>query len=98
MEGTLLGQTAYERFAEMHDAAMPTWDQLPGGLQAAWIESAKAVRALIWPKLVLDEREMAQCIHAVHYQHQHSAAGVPGHSQFILIAKLFDAIERTKFK
>lgn len=38
--------------------------------------------------LILDPRERAQISHAVVYANNHAAAGVPGHSQFILIAKL----------
>ncbi len=36
----------------------------------------------------LDLREQAQVFHALAYATDHSAAGVPGHSYFMLIAKL----------
>ena len=36
----------------------------------------------------LNPREQAQVRHAVEYATNHSDAGVPGHGQFMLIAKL----------
>lgn len=38
--------------------------------------------------LSLDKREQAQVFHALAYASDHSDAGVPGHSYFMLIAKL----------
>ena len=38
--------------------------------------------------LDLDKRERAQVFHALAYASEHSDAGVPGHSYFLLIAKL----------
>ena len=38
--------------------------------------------------LDLDKRERAQVFHALAYATDHSDAGVPGHSYFLLIAKL----------
>lgn len=35
-----------------------------------------------------DEREKAQLIHALMYEKFHSKSGIPGHGQFMLIAKL----------
>ena len=40
-----------------------------------------------WAK-ELDSREWSQVLHAVVYARDHSGAGVPGHGQFLLIAKL----------
>lgn len=41
----------------------------------------------------LDERELAQVRHAEHYAEHFSAAGIPGHSQLLLIAKLARMVE-----
>lgn len=38
--------------------------------------------------LQLDERERWQVYHACHYADHYVQAGAPGHSQFLLIAKL----------
>jgi hypothetical protein len=38
--------------------------------------------------LGLEQRERAQVYHALAYATDHSAAGIPGHSYFMLIAKL----------
>lgn len=42
----------------------------------------------------LDRREMAQVKHATHYADTHADAGVPGHGQFLLIAKLVAMLDR----
>lgn len=36
----------------------------------------------------LDQRERVQVMHALNYKGEYEGAGVPGHSQFVLIAKL----------
>ena len=36
----------------------------------------------------LDPRELAQVYHAIAYAQDYASAGVPGHGQFLLIAKL----------
>lgn len=41
----------------------------------------------------LDARELAQVDHALDYAERFSGAGVPGHGQFILIAKLARQIQ-----
>lgn len=41
----------------------------------------------------LDTRDHAQIRHATDYAAQHHVAGVPGHSQFMLIAKLFRQLQ-----
>ena len=42
----------------------------------------------------LTEREYAQVKHAVIYSTAHGDAGVPGHSQFMLIAKLAEMLDK----
>lgn len=39
------------------------------------------------------EREQAQIAHAIDYAENYGDAGVPGHTQFLLIAKLFHMLE-----
>jgi hypothetical protein len=42
--------------------------------------------------LTFDHREQAQIEHARHYRDTFSPAGVPGHGQFLLIARLADLL------
>lgn len=42
----------------------------------------------------LDPRELAQVYHAIAYAKDYSAAGAPGHGQFLLIAKLAALLDR----
>lgn len=96
-------QNAYEAYGETTDHKnfqgnpMPDWALLPETIRAAWINSVKQVAVdfairkafgdeeTLWD---LDERERAQVNHAFDYADNHSAAGVPGHGQFLLLAKL----------
>lgn len=78
---------------------MPEWSDLTDKIREAWISASDAVAVIsvnTAPDTVtLDERERAQVVHAVHYANQFSAAGVPGHGQFMLIAKLAKALHLT---
>lgn len=47
--------------------------------------------------LTLDPREQAQVLHAKEYAEQHAAAGVPGHGQFLLIAKLARLLDEARY-
>lgn len=42
----------------------------------------------------LDPRELAQVYHALAYAKDYSGAGVPGHSQHMLIAKLAGLLDK----
>lgn len=42
----------------------------------------------------LNPREQAQVIHAIDYAAHHSGAGVPGHGQFLLIARLAQWLDK----
>ncbi len=44
----------------------------------------------------LDEREQAQVFHALNYATNYGKAGIPGHSYFLLIAKLARMLDRTE--
>ena len=45
-----------------------------------------------WTKK-LDSREWSQVLHAQAYVRNHIGAGVPGHGQFVLIAKLAQMLD-----
>lgn len=87
---------------------MPDWKDLTPKIQGAWEAAAcRAIGYMIveqqyednrlqdeWDaKFKFDEREMAQIEHAQDYASNHSKAGAPGHGQFLLIAKLANALE-----
>jgi hypothetical protein len=44
----------------------------------------------------LDKREQAQVFHALNYATNYSEAGIPGHSFFLLIAKLARMLDRSE--
>lgn len=67
---------------------MPQWGELPERIQQAWMAAAEASK----PSLELEERDRAQILHANVYATHFSRAGVPGHGQFMLIAKLSQAL------
>lgn len=68
---------------------MPAWVDLPDPIKLAWERCAAAKDADI---VVLDAREKQQVQHARFYAANYAEAGVPGHGQFILIAKLAKAL------
>ena len=92
-----LGRYAYERYAANRhwktwdDKPMPTWAEVGEGVQNGWIAAAVAVQEKI-ANVPLDERDRAQITHALSYADDHASAGVPGHGQFLLIAKLYRAL------
>ncbi len=92
-----LGRIAYEAYAANRmwktwdDRPIPTWAEVGEGVQGGWIAAAMAVQGKIG-YAPLDERERAQIAHALSYADDHASAGVPGHGQFLLIAKLYRAL------
>jgi len=44
----------------------------------------------------LDDRELAQVLHARYYAEHFAKAGAPGHGQFLLIAKLSRMIDELR--
>lgn len=64
---------------------------LPPG-EVSYEEVVQRIKDATAPQLAgqveLDHREIEQISHAITYAKHHSGAGVPGHSQFMLIAKL----------
>lgn len=96
-ELTALAREMYEAYGGYTDwknfqgNPMPQWNELPERIQKAWETAAQASK----PVIELDERERAQIRHADDYETEHSRAGVPGHGQFMLIAKLARALRLT---
>lgn len=107
MDHEALGRRAYQAYGDVvhfknyQGLPMPLWDDLSPAIQNAW-KAAATVN--IEGELIegvattydLNERELAQINHAMHYADHHAASGVPGHGQFVLIAKLarFLGLER----
>lgn len=92
-----LGRIAYEAYAANRmwktwdDRPIPTWAEVGEGVQGGWVAAAQAVQDKI-SSVPLDEREMTQIAHALNYSKKYAQAGVPGHGQFLLIAKLHKAL------
>ncbi len=102
MERNELAQRMYHAYGLTTDfknyqgLPMPAWEALTPKIQSAW--EASAFQAISDLRLenpflhVLDAREEAQVAHALEYAEKHSKAGVPGHGQFLLIAKMAKAL------
>jgi len=71
---------------------MPAWKDLTEKIQLAWNTVAEYATAIRMDNIKLEPRELWQIHHAIDYVDNHSAAGVPGHGQFVLIAKLARAL------
>jgi hypothetical protein len=76
-------------FKNYQGLPMPLWSNLTPKIQEAWNAVADAKEST---KVDLEIREMRQIQHALIYEGQFQDAGVPGHGQFILIAKLAKAL------
>lgn len=104
MDERELAMLAYQAYGKSVDfknyqgLPMPVWGDLTPAIQQAWVEAAKEAVArqhaadLIELRQQLDDREFLQIKHAFYYNEAFKAAGVPGHGQFILIAKLAKAL------
>lgn len=93
MNWTEVAKDAYAAYGQVTDFMnfqgnpMPTWEELPEKIQLAW-QAAATTAGLNMGNMLFDTREMKQISHAIHYADQYAEAGVPGHGQFMLIAKL----------
>jgi hypothetical protein len=76
-------------FKNYQGLPMPLWSNLTPKIQEAWNAVADAKEST---KIDLGIREMRQIKHALDYAAQYQDAGVPGHGQFVLIAKLAKAL------
>lgn len=75
-------------FKNFQGNPMPEWEALPPKIVEAWNAVADATR----PAIAIESREALQIQHAIAYAKDFQAAGVPGHGQFVLIAKLARAL------
>lgn len=97
-----IAQSLYRAYGEVTDfknyqgLPMPEWEALTPTIQQAWIAAGKEGVSIgantRYGAVYLDERERAQIAHAIDYADKHSKAGVPGHGQFLLLAKLARAL------
>lgn len=84
------------QFKNFQGNPMPEWDALTPTIRQAWVAAATKAAALAAlderAGATFDAREKSQIFHALNYAQEYADAGVPGHSQFILIAKLSAAL------
>lgn len=98
MDWTTVAQEAYRAYGEVTDFKnfqgnpMPEWGDLPDTIQDAWRAAARRACFARYADLVSDDRERKQVQHALLYADHFANAGVPGHGQFLLIAKLARAL------
>lgn len=98
MDMTKLAEVGYSRYYDIRDGKtfdnkpMPKWEELPGVIQAAWVANATGVLAAFVVGLELDDREMAKIFHALIYKKEFSNAGVSGHSDYLLLAKIAEGL------
>lgn len=91
-----IAKLAYRAYGEVTDFKnfqgnpMPEWEQLTPTIQRAWVAAVTDAQSRLVERIEppLDKREVAQIMHARNYAGLHADAGVPGHGQFMLIAKL----------
>lgn len=77
-------------FKNYQGLPMPNWADLTEKIQLAWNAVADARSPAL--NIDLGVREMRQIKHALDYEARYQDAGVPGHGQFVLIAKLAKAL------
>jgi hypothetical protein len=93
-QSEFMAMTAYRAYGSVTEfknyqgLPMPTWEDLPEKIKTAWIEAIKTTPTYV----DLDARERMQVEHALAYSKNYPEAGVPGHSQFMLLAKLAKAL------
>lgn len=93
-----LASDAYEAYGDNRgwktydDKPMPQWEELPKEIQTAWeVAESKIFEALV-SSLKLDEREMNIIHFSQNYKNSFSNAGVAGHNQILITAKLANAL------
>ena len=77
-------------FKNFQGNPMPKWEELPPKIQEAWQAACNETLITTFGsyKDLFNDRERLQMEHAASYANKWSDAGVPGHGQFVLIAKL----------
>lgn len=83
-----LANKLYNIYNEATTWSLPSWEALEEHQRTVWRVIANGAL----PELKLDDRESEQIAHALDYAENHSKAGVPGHGQFLLVAKLARAL------
>lgn len=89
-----LAKVAYRAYGEVTDFKnfqgnpMPDWNDLTPTIQQAWQAAVKKSVSVFVHHCALDDRQLATVRHAFDYEEHHASAGVPGHNQFLLIARL----------
>lgn len=90
-----IGFDAYKHNAKglaVSGQPIPEWKDLTDDVRQHWMVAAEAQRKALIDALDLNEREVAQLRHALHYSKNFSSAGVSGSGSFILLAKLSNAL------
>lgn len=72
---------------------IPDWSELGEDVRGHWMAASVALFKAMKEHLNLDTREIEQIRHAQHYKKSFSSGGIPGHNQFLLIAKLADSLD-----
>ena|SRR5258706_11825356 len=78
-------------FKNFQGNPMPAWRDLPEKIQLAWNTVAEYSQDRT-DRVKLEGRELSQIWHALAYADHHTEAGIPGHGQLLLIAKLAKAL------
>lgn len=92
------GEAAYSRYGTRRnwktydEKPMPKWEELLPEIQEAWEAAGEGVLAQVVVELGLDDREIAKIYHALSYKNDFSNAGVSGHTDYLLLAKLAIAL------
>lgn len=79
-------------FKNYQGLPMPEWKDLTEKIQLAWNTVAQYAETIRIEEIKVEPRELWQIWHALDYAEHHKEAGVPGHGQFLLIAKLATAL------
>lgn len=97
MDGFELAKQAYHAYGEFtgfknyQGLPLPAWEDLTPTIRSAWhaaVAEVMRVAYVVDAPNEFNERELAAIKHAQAYADNHTDAGAPGHSQFLLIAKL----------
>jgi len=94
----LNGEDLYNEYGGVTDfknyqgLPMPLWSNLTPKIQEAWNTVAQYADTPRMDRVKLEGRELSQIWHAIDYADHHTEAGIPGHGQLLLIAKLAKAL------
>lgn len=89
------GRKAYDFYNEgtdglTHDGKpLPKFDEMPERIQVRWQHVGEGFAPFLGENHPFDSREWETICHAKTYAAEFSHAGIPGHGQILLIAKLW---------